>query len=75
MDQGLIDRINELAHKAKTVGLDEAEIAEREVLRNEYRAAFRRSLIGTLENTVIVDEKGNVVRRVADAAKKEKPQE
>ena len=71
MDQGLIDRINELAHKAKTVGLDEADIAEREVLRNQYREAFRRSLVGTLESTVIVDEKGNVVRRVADV-KKEK---
>ena len=71
MDQGLIDRINELAHKAKTVGLDEGELVERELLRNEYRAAFRRSLVGTLEHTVIVDEKGEVIRRVADA-KKEK---
>ena len=69
MEQKLIDRINELAHKAKTVGLTEEETAEREVLRNEYRAAFRRSLVGTLEHTVIVDEKGNIVRRVADAHK------
>ena len=45
MDQGLLDRINELAHKAKTVGLDEAEIAEREVLRKQYREAFRRNLV------------------------------
>ena len=70
MEQGLLDRINELAHKAKTVGLDEAEIAEREVLRNQYREAFRRNLVNSLEHTVIVDEKGNVIRRVADAKKK-----
>lgn len=69
MDQGLIDRINELAHKAKTVGLDDAELAEREVLRRQYREAFRANLIGTLESTVIVNEKGEVVRRVADAKK------
>lgn len=69
MDQGLIDRINELAHKAKTVGLNEAEIAEREVLRNQYRAMFRQNLVGTLEHTIIVDKDGNVIRRVADAKK------
>lgn len=72
MEQGLIDRINELAHKAKTVGLDEAELAEREILRRQYREAFRRNLVGTLEQTVIVDEKGNVIRRVADAKKDKK---
>ena len=70
MEQKLLDRINELAHKAKTAGLTDAEKAEREVLRNQYREAFRRNLIGTLEHTVIVDQKGNVIRRVADAKKK-----
>lgn len=69
MEQSLIDRINELARKAKTVGLTDAELAERETLRNQYREAFRRNLAGTLEHTVIVDEKGNVIRRVADAKK------
>ena len=69
MDQGLLDRINELAHQAKPVGLDDAEIAEREVLRNQYRELFRRNLVGTLEHTVIVDKDGNVIRRVADAKK------
>ncbi len=69
MEQKLLDRINELAHKAKKVGLTDAEKAEREVLRNQYREAFRRNLVGTLEHTVIVDQKGNVIRRVADAKK------
>lgn len=67
MNQNLIDRINELSRKSKSVGLTEEEKAEQTKLRSEYRAAFRASLVGTLESTVIVDEKGNVIRRVADA--------
>ena len=39
-----IKRINELAHKAKTVGLTDAEIAEREQLRNIYRASVVANL-------------------------------
>jgi len=69
MEQALIDRINELAHKAKTVGLTEEETAERDKLRNEYRAAFRRNLVGTLNQTVIVNENGDVVRRLSDSQK------
>ncbi|MBR6107798.1 MAG: DUF896 domain-containing protein [Oscillospiraceae bacterium] len=71
MERKLIDRINELAHKAKSVGLTEEEKAEREKLRNEYRAAFRASLVGTLEHTVIVNEEGEVIRRLSDHHKPE----
>ena len=70
MEQRLLDRINELARKAKTTELNEAELAEREQLRQQYRDEFRRNLVGTLEQTVIVDKYGNVIRRVADAKKK-----
>lgn len=70
MEQRLLDRINELARKAKTTELNEAELAEREQLRQQYRDEFRRNLVGTLEQTVIVDKDGNVIRRVADAKKK-----
>lgn len=58
--QAQIDRINELARKAKTPeGLTEQEQAERAVLRRAYIDSFKESLVGQLENTYIVDEKGN----------------
>ncbi len=58
--QQQIDRINELARKAKTAeGLTEEEVAERAVLRRAYIDSFKESLVGQLENTYIVDEKGN----------------
>lgn len=59
MKQERIDRINALARKAKTEGLTPEETAEREVLRREYVEAFRQSLRVQLDNTYIVDEKGN----------------
>ena len=60
MKQQHIDRINELARKAKTEeGLTEEEHAEREALRKAYIAAFRQSLQAQLDNTYVVDRKGN----------------
>lgn len=59
MEQKLIDRINELARKSKSVGLTDEEKAEQQALRDAYRAAFRRNLQSQLDNTYIVDEKGN----------------
>lgn len=59
MEQSKINRINELARKAKAEGLTEAETAERDALRKEYVAAVKASLVGHLEHTYIVDEKGN----------------
>lgn len=61
MDQKKIDRINELARKAKSPeGLTEAETAERAALRREYVDAVLGSLKGQLDHTYIVDEKGNM---------------
>ena len=54
-----IARINELAHKAKTVGLTPEETAERDKLRRIYIDSVKANLVGQLENTYIVDEKGN----------------
>lgn len=59
MKQEKINRINELAHKSKSVGLTEEEKQEQAVLRREYIDSFKASLVGQLENTYIVDEKGN----------------
>ena len=59
MEQFKLDRINELARKAKTEGLTEAEKAEQHTLRAEYIAAYRKSLRAQLENMVLVDEDGN----------------
>lgn len=60
MDQVKIDRINELARKAKTEqGLTLAEKAEQAQLRKEYIAAWRLGVQQTLDNTYIVDGKGN----------------
>ena len=59
MDQKQIDRINELARKAKSPeGLTEWEEAERAALRREYVDSVLGSLRGQLDNTYIVDEQG-----------------
>ena len=54
-----IQRINELAKKAKAEGLTPEEVQERDALRREYINEFRRSLISQLDNTYIMDEQGN----------------
>jgi uncharacterized protein YnzC (UPF0291/DUF896 family) len=59
MKSELIDRINELYHKSKTVGLTDDEKAEQDKLRKQYVAGFRQGMQNTLENVYIVDEKGN----------------
>ena len=59
MTQEKIDRINELARKAKTEGLTEAELKERDVLRREYIDSVVGNLKGQLNNTYLVDKQGN----------------
>ncbi len=59
MKQEHIDRINELARKAKAEGLSAEETEERDRLRKAYIADFRSSLQAHLDNTYIVDAKGN----------------
>lgn len=59
MDQKKIDRINELARKAKAEGLTAEEQAERAVLRREYIDSVVGNLRNELEHTYVVDEKGN----------------
>ena len=57
MDQ-VIARINELAKKAKTEGLNSEELAERDKLRRIYIDSVKASLVGHLENTYIVQPDG-----------------
>lgn len=59
MTQEKIDRINELARLAKERELTAEETAERNALRREYIDSVKASLVGQLDNTYIVDEKGN----------------
>ena len=58
MEQKKIDRINELARKAKISALSDAEKAEQTALRREYIDSVVGSLKGQLDNTYIVDNKG-----------------
>ena len=60
MDTQKIDRINELYHKSKSVGLTEEEKKEQAVLRQEYLAAIRGSLRNNLNNISIVEKDGSI---------------
>ena len=57
MDE-VIARINELAAKNKTVGLNEEELEERAKLRRIYIDSVTGNLKGHLENTYIVRPDG-----------------
>ena len=54
----VIARINELAKKAKTEGLDQQELEERDRLRRIYIDSVKANLVGQLENTYIVRPDG-----------------
>lgn len=60
MDEKTIARINELARKSKTEGLNEAELNEQAQLRKEYIEAFRRNLRGLLDNIDIKEADGSI---------------
>ena len=57
MDQ-VIARINELARKAKTEGLNQEELVERDKLRRIYIDSVKANLTGQLENTYILRPDG-----------------
>ncbi len=54
----VIARINELAKKAKSEGLTDEELAERDKLRRIYIDSVKANLVGQLENTYIVRPDG-----------------
>lgn len=59
MDKEKMDRISELTRLSRERELTEDEKTERAALRAEYIQDWRKSTIDVLENTYIVDEKGN----------------
>ena len=61
MEVEKIDRINALAHKAKSVGLTEEEKKERELLRKEYLASVRMNLRSQLDNIDVKQDDGTIV--------------
>lgn len=61
MDNIKIDRINTLAHKAKSVGLTEEEKKEQAALRKEYLATIRMNLRTQLDNIDIKQPDGSVI--------------
>ena len=60
MNNEKIDRINTLAHKAKSVGLTEEEKKEQAELRKEYLAAVRQNLQAQLNNIDVKEKDGSV---------------
>ncbi len=59
MDQ-LIKKINEIAHKQKTIGLTTQEKDEQAKLRQEYLKIFRSNFKSQLEHTKIQTPDGKV---------------
>ena len=58
MEQTKLDRINELARLAKERALTDEELTERDALRKEYLAEWRRGAEQVLENTYLVTPDG-----------------
>ena len=73
MDDKKIERINELARKAKTSeGLTEAEKAEQQILRKEFIEAFKANLRSQLDNISVLNPDGSVteLKTVGEANRK-----
>ena len=62
MDQKGIDRINELARKAKTVGLTPEEKEEQRKLRSEFIASIRMNLRSQLDHIDIQEKDGSITK-------------
>lgn len=59
MEKEKMERISELTRLSRERELTPDELTERAALRAEYIQDWRKSTINVLENTNIVDEKGN----------------
>lgn len=61
MNSEKINRINELARKAKSEGLTEEEKLEQQKLRQEYIANIRMNLRAQLDNIDVQEADGSIV--------------
>lgn len=61
MENKLLQRINELAKKKKTVGLNADELAEQKKLYKIYLGEIRTQFDKTLDNVSVKDKDGTVV--------------
>ena len=61
MPDKLIERINELANKAKETELSAEEKNEQDELRKKYLASFRQGLEDQLANVKVIDPEGEDV--------------
>ena len=71
MEQNLLQRINELAKKKKTVGLTPEELDEQKKLYKIYLGEIRQQFSQTLDN-VSVEETDGTVKPFKEAFKDEK---
>ena len=58
MEQSKLDRISELTRLSKCRELTAEECSERQILREEYLAEWRKGTKQTLDRVYIVDETG-----------------
>ena len=69
MENSKISRINELARLAKERELTAEELAERDALRKEYIAEWRRGAEQVLDNNYVIGSDG--VKRKLEKKRKE----
>ncbi|HIT58369.1 MAG TPA: DUF896 domain-containing protein [Candidatus Faeciplasma pullistercoris] len=67
MEKAKIDRINFLAKKSRAEGLTDAEKAEQQLLRNEYREAVVGNLRAQLDRIEFVEPDGKVTKPVENS--------
>lgn len=60
LTQEMVNRINELARKKRTVGLNDEELAEQKKLYREYLDNIRANLSNVLDSIEFVDSPSTV---------------
>lgn len=60
MDKKKLDRISELSRKQRSEGLNEEELAEQKILREEYLQSIRNNFRSVLENIEFTDKEWGI---------------